>query len=354
MENFAEFMEETLYGVNGFYTKGGGSGRALDFLTSPEVGDLFGTVLAEYIDNWYEGLVGQVEAIVVDCGCGPGSLVASIARSKMRNARNLNFYLVDRSPEHLLTASEKLNKISPDFKWSTHENIPLCELPTLVIGNELLDNLVFNIGKISDVYQNFEPDSMPMPEYSSAFGISGNIDNLNYASIPQLSGDYRIPLHVGISQWLDELLENTMDVTHLSVLLIDYMQSVRAFEDENWLRLYNDNQRIVGVDNVLNALASGKTGDITTDVTIEDLYVLFDNAGFSKLRIDTQANWLTNLGINDFCGSVQPVSGYDNIENWIKTGQQVDSGAGFQKERDLLVDVNGLGAFKVFTAKREV
>ena len=52
--NFADYMQEVLYGDDGFYTKGGGSGRTKDFLTSPEVGDLFGRVLADYLGQSME------------------------------------------------------------------------------------------------------------------------------------------------------------------------------------------------------------------------------------------------------------------------------------------------------------
>ena len=44
---FDEFMDVALYDPQvGFYMRGGGAGRRRDFLTSPEVGPLFGAVLA--------------------------------------------------------------------------------------------------------------------------------------------------------------------------------------------------------------------------------------------------------------------------------------------------------------------
>ena len=87
--NFADYMQEVLYGDDGIYTKGGGSGRTKDFLTSPEVGDLFGRVLADYIDDWYDNLKNPSGAIVIDAGCGPGSLAASISRANMKNASEI-------------------------------------------------------------------------------------------------------------------------------------------------------------------------------------------------------------------------------------------------------------------------
>ncbi len=42
---FDAFVELALYGEGGFFTRGGGAGRAgRDFVTSPEVGPLFGAL----------------------------------------------------------------------------------------------------------------------------------------------------------------------------------------------------------------------------------------------------------------------------------------------------------------------
>ena len=43
---FDAFMNMALYGPEGFYNVGGRAGRRGDFITSPEVGPLFGTELA--------------------------------------------------------------------------------------------------------------------------------------------------------------------------------------------------------------------------------------------------------------------------------------------------------------------
>jgi len=49
---FDDYMNEALYGAQGFYTSGTGrAGRRGDFLTSPEVGPLFGAVVARFLDS---------------------------------------------------------------------------------------------------------------------------------------------------------------------------------------------------------------------------------------------------------------------------------------------------------------
>lgn len=52
---FDEYVAHALYTPGlGFYAGGGGAGRRRDFLTSPEVGPLFGTVIARALDSWWD------------------------------------------------------------------------------------------------------------------------------------------------------------------------------------------------------------------------------------------------------------------------------------------------------------
>ena len=51
---FSEVMEAALYDPDhGFYASGGVAGRRGDFITSPEVGPLFGAVVARALDSWW-------------------------------------------------------------------------------------------------------------------------------------------------------------------------------------------------------------------------------------------------------------------------------------------------------------
>ena len=63
---FSTFVERALYDAgDGFYATGGRAGRGGgDFLTSPEVGPLFGAVLARALDAWWDEL-GRPDPFVV-------------------------------------------------------------------------------------------------------------------------------------------------------------------------------------------------------------------------------------------------------------------------------------------------
>src|SRR5690606_25545762 len=119
-----------------FYTGGGGAGRRRDFLTSPEVGPLFGAVVARALDAWWDEAGRPARFPVVEAGAGPGTLARSVLAARPRCADALELVLVERAA----------------VQWATHPDglRSVAELPTAgalgpgpvtVIANELLDNL---------------------------------------------------------------------------------------------------------------------------------------------------------------------------------------------------------------------
>src|SRR3954452_1351210 len=95
---FDEVMELALYHPeHGFYSAGGGAGRGADFLTSPEVGSLFGRVLARALDAWWRDLGEPDPYVVVEVGAGAGTLARHVLDAGPECARALRYVLVERS-----------------------------------------------------------------------------------------------------------------------------------------------------------------------------------------------------------------------------------------------------------------
>ncbi|HET7719837.1 MAG TPA: SAM-dependent methyltransferase, partial [Acidimicrobiales bacterium] len=76
---FEQVVELALYHPTfGFYETGGSAGRSGDFLTSPEVGPLFGAVLARALDAWWSELGQPAPFTVVEAGAGRGALAKAV------------------------------------------------------------------------------------------------------------------------------------------------------------------------------------------------------------------------------------------------------------------------------------
>ncbi|MCE2531866.1 MAG: hypothetical protein J4F44_05235, partial [Acidimicrobiia bacterium] len=81
---FDVFMESALYGEpGGFYASGRGAGRRTgDFLTSVEVGPLFGRLVARLADRCWERLGRPDDFTLVDAGAGRGALARSVLAAR--------------------------------------------------------------------------------------------------------------------------------------------------------------------------------------------------------------------------------------------------------------------------------
>ena len=85
---FAEVVELALYDADGgFYATGGQAGRRGDFLTSPEVGPLFGAVVARALDAWWAAAGPTRRVDVVEAGAGPGTLARTVLAAAPRARR---------------------------------------------------------------------------------------------------------------------------------------------------------------------------------------------------------------------------------------------------------------------------
>src|SRR5690242_16780312 len=93
---FDVFMEQALYGREGFFTRGGGAGRAgRDFVTSPQVGPLFGALVARALDREWDAQGCPDPFMVIEAGAGDGRLAREVWRAQPRCITALRYVLVE-------------------------------------------------------------------------------------------------------------------------------------------------------------------------------------------------------------------------------------------------------------------
>jgi len=151
---FAEFMSEALYDpAEGFYERradgtpgpGGAVGPAGDFVTSPHVSPLFGTLLARQIDDFDAALGGPTPFTVVEAGAGDGTLAEQIAAGLAPGLRTrAEFVLAERTARHRALAEGRRLGAPGRVVGDVGELAP-ASVAGCVLANELLDNLPFNL-----------------------------------------------------------------------------------------------------------------------------------------------------------------------------------------------------------------
>lgn len=342
---FDEVVEAALYHPGGgFYATGGRAGRRGDFLTSPEVGPLFGTVVARAVDAWWAEAGNPTTFVVLEAGAGPGTLAASVLAAAPACARALRWVLVERSaPQRALQAERlRLEDSTAAFAWLDDPGddapaasppsgpivVSRAELPRLpgsciVLANELLDNLPFGL---------VERTATGWSEVHVGWDGHALVEVLvpTNADLPDMPFGVRVPRQVAAARWVDDAL--ALAGPGGRVVAIDYASTTRDLADRpvhEWLRTYRQHGRGAPP---LEALG---TQDITCEVAIDQLPEPTSNR--------SQAAWLRAHGIDDLVAEGRQI--------WTERASIGDLAAVRARSRiteaDALLDPAGLGAFRV-------
>jgi SAM-dependent MidA family methyltransferase len=325
---FDEFMEAALYGPDGFYSRGGGAGTQRDFLTSPEVGSLFGAVVARRIDSEWDRLRQPDHFTVVEVGAGPGTLARTIFAAEPRCLSALHYVLVDRAEGMRALHGPHL----PVEKVTSMSEIPSEPITGIVFANELLDNIPTRIF-------HRDRDSDPWVESNVGWHDGGLqqlwtpvTDDCTREFLSSVGGC--VPIQEQVGQVVRSLLNL---VVKGSLIFIDYMRETTAefsrIERGEWLRTYRSHER------GSNPLQFPGECDITVDVALDQLVL---NSS-QPTHIRSQAEALAEWGLHDQLA--------ESEQRWVTRKSDYDLGAlrarSHASEAPILSDPAGLGGFTV-------
>jgi NADH dehydrogenase [ubiquinone] 1 alpha subcomplex assembly factor 7 len=125
----------------GYYTRRDPFGRAGDFVTAPEVSQMFGELVGLWAAAAWQAAGSPVPAALVELGPGRGTLMADMLRAARlvpAFAAALSVHLVETSPA--LRAVQARTVGRDDATW--HDDLStLPDCPWLLVANEFLDAL---------------------------------------------------------------------------------------------------------------------------------------------------------------------------------------------------------------------
>jgi SAM-dependent MidA family methyltransferase len=295
MLRFDRWVDEALYGPDGFYSTTGRAGAADgDFVTSVESGTLFAEALAVQIDAWWHELGRPDPFVIVEGGSGVGTLCRNLWAAVDDCREALRYVMVERSVRQRTFAFDRV--VSEAFIDITE--VPLAavaDLPTgpltgVVIANELLDNVSSRVvERTADGWSELfvddgEPVLVPADEAASRMASS----LMSGAAVGT-----RIPLQVGGAVWITKaqrLLERG------KIAVFDYGAPTAELAERGWpewVRTYRNHRHGAGLFE-----AFGQQ-DITFDVATDQLP--------GAPIITTQADWLRLVGIDDLTATSREV-----------------------------------------------
>lgn len=353
-------MDACLYGPKGFYVGGGRAGRRADFLTSPEVGDLFGAVVARAVDAEWQRCGRPDPWMVVEAAAGSGALAAAVLAASPRCAAALRYVAVEVSAPLRAQLSLRLPVEAPTFVLgpgshpptdSDEEDAPapppgrgplvtiLAELPSqpftgMIVANELLDNLAFDLLEWRDRvwWEVRVGEAQGGPVEVLVIAPEDTTDEATRL-VPKPVDGGRIALQRAARRWLSSALGL---VRRGRVVCVDYCApttaSLASRPQHEWLRTYRAQGR--GADPLHNP--GGQ--DITCEVVIDQLERVsppdFDRA---------QADWLTVNGVDELVAAARRI--------WDAGASRPDLAALAARSRvteaAALRDPAGFGSFRV-------
>lgn len=312
---FDHYLQLALYGQHGFYTSGGVAGRRGDFITSPEIGPLFGAVLARFVQAERARLGDPEDFTVADVGAGPGTL----ARSMLAVLAGVRYVAVE--------VAEAQRARHPDRVESVAE-LPLQRFPGVILANELLDNLPFRLLVFDGGWREAHVDRRG-DRFVEVLAPLADVPAWLPASAPLGA---RVPWQQAAAEWVDRARAT---LTAGSVVVADYVSlgtAQLAVEPWRvWLRTYRGHER------GQHYLASPGTQDITTQVALDQLP--------RPDTVQTQAEFLNQWGIAELVDEGRRV--------WEEAAAAPTVAALAMRSRvreaEALLDPGGVGGFTVLT-----
>jgi SAM-dependent MidA family methyltransferase len=317
---FSEFQRLALYGSEGFYTRadGGRAGRrGGSFLTSPEVGPLFGAVLARYLDAQWEELGRPVPFTVVDAGAGPGTLARSIHAARPVCLAAMRYVAVELSAAQRAIHPAEVESL-PGLPDEPFEGV--------IVANELLDNVPFRLCVFDERWR----EAFVVVAHDGAFAevLSAPFDPPP-AALPSAPADgSRAPLHDAAVDWV---VDARARLRRGRLLAVDYWRpttsslAVRPWRE--WLRTYRGHERGV------HYLADPGGQDITVELALDQFP--------EPDAVSTQAQFLQRWGIDDLVA--------EGDRCWAAGAAAPDLSALAMRSRGVeakaLLDPAGLGAY---------
>lgn len=335
-----DVVDLALYGKHGFYSGRGRAGRRGDFITSPEVGPLFGAVVARALDRWWDALDRPDPFVVVEGGAGAGALARAVLAAGPSCAAALRWVCVERSASLRAAAAASL-PVEPAAQVlggpggggpvvAVLEDLPGGPFTGVVLANELLDNLPPVIAerttegwaevRVGERDGGLAEVLVPSPEVARAAS--------RWA--PEAPVGSRLPLARRASRWVARA-RSTLDAGW--VVCFDYGAPTAELAErgfDGWLRTYRGHNRGGGWLDDLGLQ------DITCDVPADQL---------RPAAVEVQATWLRRHGVDELADNA--------LRAWHERAAVGDLIALRARSRvaeaQALTDESGLGAFLVLT-----
>ena len=316
--SISDFMKLALTDKkNGYYRKKMPLGSKGDFITSPDISQIFGEIIGVWILDLWIKLGKPKETQIVDLGGGRGTLLSDIKR--VLSNKISSYIFIDINVE-LIKLQKKAVKDAIHFEKI--EDIP--NKPTIFIGNEFLDTFPINQFVLSDKYfkevcVNYKNKKLIFSHHRTNLSRTLDKKTLN---------------QIKVNDILEINFESRKFIEKLS-RFIKENNGGAIFFDYGYTFNHGDTFQAVKDSKFVNPLDDPGNADLTAHVDFNDLYHQAKNSLVSVWGPDTQGTFLKKMGAIERLNALESIS--DD-----KTKQELRNGL------DRLINTDAMGElFKV-------
>jgi len=285
---FNEYMNEWLYGKEGYYKNFKTIGKDGDFYTAVSTSPFFGASIANFLYKQIEAGGIARDAMLVEIGAHQGYLIADMIQwlysCDPTLIESMRFAIVERQPE-----VQERQKAYIEERFGGEVTVEyvdsLSQLETdyaFIVANEIFDAFPCDLvkdGEIALVKDNLiEWEKAPKSLLESI------------AKYRQTKGE----VAVGYEAFAKDMAQN---ISHCDFVSFDYGE--KYVRNDFSIRIYKKHETLPLFDDELKLNEEFQKSDITYDVNFEHVIDAFVGAGFENIEYETQARALIRFGLID-------------------------------------------------------
>ncbi|OBQ70096.1 class I SAM-dependent methyltransferase [Mesorhizobium erdmanii] len=291
-----EYMALCLFDpADGYYTTREPFGAAGDFVTAPEISQMFGELVAVWLYQAWAAIGRPMPVTVAEIGPGRGTLMKDMLRTLSRLdpdlANGAAFVMVETSPRLAEIQKQTLGATPFTVQW--HETIEtLPHQPLLIVGNELFDAIPIRQFVRAGTGWRERMVGLDDDNALSFFAGAGSVDAtllpVDAAEAPQGAIVEVAPARTALMAAIAERMARNggaglfLDYGHLQPGVGDTLQALRRHHHED-------------------VLANPGEADITSHVDFAALAAVARGHGLD-VHLSTQGYFLLGMGILERAG----------------------------------------------------
>jgi len=283
---FSDYMNEWLYGEEGYYKNFKAIGKEGDFYTAVSTSPFFGASIANYL--WEKIKTGELprEILLLEIGAHQGHLLGDMIQwlytCDASLIESMRFAIVERQPE--------VQEAQRDyFRERFGEDVTVEQYASL---EELKESYAFVVA--NEIFDAFPCELVKDGEIAVMEGHRLKWEKAPEALLEKIKPYRQVKgeVAVGYEDFASELAES---FDHCDFLSFDYGE--KYVRNDFSIRLYKKHETFPLFDEAVVLEEEFKQSDITYDVNFQLAMDAFALAGFEVVHYETQARALVRFGL---------------------------------------------------------